>query len=103
VRAGNAQLYSNTRFFLKFIRIHQLLPYFIYTTISPNDKHEEDKVQKALALIRENPEIKIKEAARQTRAEYHRVLRRLKGIPRSSSRGGHNKKLNEPESRALIK
>jgi hypothetical protein len=67
----------------------------------PNDQHEEDKVQKALALIHENPNIKVKEAACQTRAEYHRVLRWLKGIPRSSSRGGHNKKLNEPESRAL--
>jgi hypothetical protein len=51
-------------FFWKFIGIHQLLPYFIHTTMPPNDQHKEDKVQKALALIHENPEIKIKDATR---------------------------------------
>ena len=35
------------------------------------------------------------------RASYERVRRRIKGIPRSSSRGGHNKKLNTPSLSAL--
>ena len=69
--------------------------------MSLSDEHEEKKVQDALAFIRENPRIKAIEATRQTRASYHRVIRHMKGIPRSSSRGGHNKKLNEPETRAL--
>jgi hypothetical protein len=69
--------------------------------MTPCDQHEEDKVQRALDLIRQNPEIKIANATRQTHAIYYRVTRRLNGIPRSSSRGGHNKKLDEPESKAL--
>ena len=69
--------------------------------MSPSDEHEEKKVQDTLALIRENPRIKATEATRQTRTLYHRVIRQMKGIPRSSSHRGHNKKLNEPETRAL--
>jgi hypothetical protein len=69
--------------------------------MSPADQHEEEKVQNALDLICQNPGMTASEAARQTRAAYHRLTRRLNGIPRSSSRGGHNKKLNEPEDRAL--
>jgi hypothetical protein len=65
------------------------------------DEHEERKVQDALALIRENLGMKAMEAARQMRASYSRVLHRLKGVVRSSIRGGHNKKLNEPETKAL--
>ena len=67
----------------------------------PSNKHEETKVQNTLALIRENPGIKAVDTARQTRASYYRVVRRLHGVPRSSSRGGRNKKLDEPESKAL--
>jgi hypothetical protein len=66
-----------------------------------SDEHEEKRVQDALALMRENPRMKATEAARQSRASYPRVLRRIKGVPRSSSRGGHNKKLDEPKSKAL--
>ena len=67
----------------------------------PSDQHEEDKVQRALDLIRQNPEMKIADAARQTRTVCYRVTRRLKGIPRSSSWRGYNKKLDEPESKVL--
>ena len=56
----------------------------------PSDQHEETKVQDALALLGENPKMKASEAAR-----------RLRGVSRSSTRGGHNKKLDEPESKAL--
>jgi DDE superfamily endonuclease len=69
--------------------------------MSPSDQHEEKKVQDALALIQKNPGMKAAEAARTTRASYWRLTRRLRGIPRSSSRGGHNKKLEEPETKAL--
>ena len=67
----------------------------------PADEHEEQKVQKALALLRENPRMKMAEAARRTRASYDRVRRRKQGRRRSLSRGGHNKKLNIPSSSAL--
>ena len=67
----------------------------------PSDQYEEDKVQKCLALLRENPSMPVAQAARQTRALYGRVVRRLQGIPRSSSRGGHNKRLNIPEDNIL--
>ena len=67
----------------------------------PADEHEEQKVQKALALLRENPGMKIAEAARRTHASYDRVRRRKQGRQRSSSRGGHNKELNIPSSSAL--
>jgi hypothetical protein len=45
--------------------------------------------------------MKAAKAARITRASVTRVLRRIQGIPRSSSRGGHNKKLDMPSSEAL--
>ena len=43
----------------------------------PTDEHEEEKVQKTLKLLEENPGISLVEAARKTRAAYHRVHRRL--------------------------
>jgi len=52
-----------------------------------SDEHEERKIQDALALIRENPGMKASTAARQTRASYHRVLRRIKGVLRLSTCG----------------
>jgi hypothetical protein len=62
---------------------------------------EEDKVQMALSLLKENPRMKITVACREARASYESVRRRVRGIPPSSSRGGHNKKLNGPENEAL--
>ena len=69
--------------------------------MSSNAQFEEDKVQNALFIIQANPGIKIKEACRQTRASYDRVRRRLRGIPPSNTREGHNKKLKKPENKAL--
>jgi len=37
------------------------------------DKHEEEKVQQALDLIRRNPQMKLREAVRQTCASYPRL------------------------------
>ena len=67
----------------------------------PSDQHEEEKVLIVLDLIRQNNEIKAAEAAQITRVSYPRVLRRLKGVPRLLSQGGHNKKLDIPFSKAL--
>jgi hypothetical protein len=62
---------------------------------------EENKVQDCLKLLQKHPELTIAEAARQTRASYERVRRRLRGIPASNTRGGHNKKLDVPQEHAL--
>ena len=49
----------------------------------PADQYEEDKVQRALELLRKNPGMKIATTARQARASYDRIRRRMKGIPRA--------------------
>ena len=67
----------------------------------PADKHEEEKVQKALKLLEENPRISLSKAAYKTRAAYYYIRRRLNNTLRSSSRGGYNKKLNIPSSSTL--
>lgn len=59
-------------------------PILLLTTMPPADEFEGKLVQTALELLQENPGIKASVATRQARALYHRVLRRLKGIPRSS-------------------
>ena len=69
--------------------------------MSPSDQHEEEKVLAALDLIHKIPGMKAAEAVRRTRVSYPRVLRRLKGVLRSSTRGGYNKKLDVPSSEAL--
>ena len=61
----------------------------------PRLDREEQKVQNALNLMKKNPEMKAKEAVRETRASYPRVLCHIKGVPASSTRGGHNKKLTQ--------
>ena len=63
--------------------------------------HEEIKVQEALALLKQHPTMTAADAARQTRASYHRLIRRRRGIPPSNTRGGRNKKLAEPQTEAL--
>jgi hypothetical protein len=89
------------KFFYDAITFHRIPLIFLCATMPPNADDEEKKVQAALQLMKSNPKMKAAEAACKTRAAYHRVLRRLKGIPPSSSRGGQNKKLAEPENHAL--
>ncbi len=68
----------------------------------PNDiDHEEEKVQRAIQILSENPGMKIAKAARITRAPYDRLRGRLAGKLPSTSRGGHNKKLSTVEDDAL--
>jgi hypothetical protein len=67
----------------------------------PKRDHEEEKVRKALDLLKNNPGMSRREACHEVRTAYSRVTRRLKGIPSSSIRGRHNKKLQGPQSKAL--
>jgi hypothetical protein len=67
----------------------------------PKRDHEEEKVHKALDLLKNNPGISRREAYHEVHIAYSRVTRRLKGIPSSSIRGRHNKKLQGPQSKAL--
>jgi hypothetical protein len=69
--------------------------------MASNAVHEESKIQDAMALLQKYPKMKAAEAARKTRASYPPLIRRLKGVPPSNSRGGHNKKLAEPQTSAL--
>jgi hypothetical protein len=66
------------------------------TTMPPKRDYEEEKVHKALDLLKNNPGMSRREACHEARAIYSRVTRRLKGIPSSSICGGHNKKLQGP-------
>ena len=57
---------------------------------------EENKVQAAVQMCSENPNLTIAYCIRECRATPTRVYRRLKGTLASNTRGGHNKKLIEP-------
>ena len=62
---------------------------------------EENKVQAAIQMYSENPNLTIAHCIRECRATLTRVYRRLKGTPASNTRGGHNKKLIEPQEHAI--
>ncbi|KAI0995404.1 hypothetical protein K3495_g12775 [Podosphaera aphanis] len=51
--------------------------------------------------MRENPNAKTAQVARQCKCQYSLLYNRSRGIKTSSSRGGHNRKLSEPEDQAL--
>lgn len=67
----------------------------------PKVDREEEKVQEAIALLQQKPWLKIARAARITSASYGRLKRRLRGVPPSSSCGGHNKKFTTVEDNVL--
>jgi hypothetical protein len=71
------------------LTFHYFLPNLLPTKMSSNAVHEESKIQDAIAPLQKHPKMKASEAARETRASYSRLLRRLKGVPPSNSRGGH--------------
>ena len=54
-----------------------------------------------MTYLGENSNTKVKEVARLFNCSYFRLLARSHGRRPSSSRGGHNKKLSEPEDSAL--
>ncbi|KAI0992773.1 hypothetical protein K3495_g15412 [Podosphaera aphanis] len=61
----------------------------------------EETIQNALRYMKENPNAKIAQVTRQFKCQYQLLYNRSRGIKPSSSRGGHNKKLSEPEDQAL--
>jgi hypothetical protein len=60
-----------------------------------------DAIAKASEAMDKDPSLKGTVAAKQYRAIYSRLIKRRNGRPPSSSRGGHNKKLSEPQDNAL--
>jgi hypothetical protein len=65
----------------------------------PNEISE--KVESALSLLKSNPGMTRREACHHTHAAYKRVTRRIHGISPSNTCGGHNKKLQVPQTEAL--
>ena len=67
----------------------------------PKVDREEEKVQEAIALLQQKPWLKIARAAHITSTSYGQLKRCLKGVPPSSSHGGHNKKFMTVENNVL--
>ena len=66
-----------------------------------NSSEIESRIAAASAAMDANPRLKASVAARQFDAPYHRLRRRRQGMPPSSTRGGHNKKLSTVQDQAL--
>jgi len=67
----------------------------------PKDAEIEARIADASRALDLDPKLKVAAAVRQFGAPYERLLWRRKGRPPSSSRGGHLKKLVEPQDGAL--
>jgi hypothetical protein len=67
----------------------------------PKDAELEARIAEASEALDRNPKLKVLKAARDFKVPYDRLRMRRKGRPPSSSRGGHNKKLCEPQDDAL--
>ncbi|RFU31685.1 hypothetical protein B7463_g4640, partial [Scytalidium lignicola] len=61
----------------------------------------ESRIAEAIEYIQLNPHAKIAPIARSFNVPYQKLRARLIGRNPSSSRGGHNKKLSEPQETAL--
>ena len=86
---------------MKYFAFHHFVLNSIPTMMPPKVDHKEEKVQATMALLRRKPHMKAAAAARQTRCSYERLRCQLKGVPPSSSCGGHNKKLGTVEDNVL--
>ena len=58
-------------------------------------------IQNALAAMDADPTLKGTDAAKQYNAIYDRLMARRRGRPSSSTRGGHNQKLQDPQNYAV--
>ena len=58
-------------------------------------------IQNALAAMDADPTLKGTDAAKQYNAIYQRLMAWRRGRPSSSTRGGHNQKLQEPQNYAV--
>ena len=61
----------------------------------------EDAIQKASAAIDADPALKGVAAAKEFGAIYSRLIAQRQGCSASSSQGGHNEKLQEPQDQAV--
>jgi hypothetical protein len=99
--AGEGGQYGkNTNIVNKFV-CKSLPPAFIATTIYSKDNDIERAICEASLAMDLDPRLKATVAVREFKALYRRLLNRRKGIPRSTSRGGHNKKLREPQNTTI--
>jgi hypothetical protein len=76
-------------------------PAFIAITMHSKDNDVKRAICKASLAMDLDPRLKATVATREFKALYRRLLNCRKGIPRSTSRGGHNKKLREPQNTAV--
>jgi len=68
----------------------------------PPKTHEiEDRITKASEAMDNDPTLRGIAAAARFGAPYQRLMARRRGRPASHTRGGHNKKLSEPQDSAL--
>jgi len=72
-----------------------------HLNMASKDAQIEAKIAEASAAMDANPRLRGVKAATQFGVSYDRLMARRRGRPNSSSRGGHNKKLNEVQSSAL--
>jgi hypothetical protein len=68
---------------------------------SPKITESEARIQEASNAMDANPRLKASVAARRFGVAYRTLLRRREGVPPSNTRGGHNKKLNSVQDKAL--
>ena len=67
----------------------------------PKSRDIEQRIAQASKAMDEDRTLKGTEAAARFQAPYHRLMARQRGRPASHTRGGHNKKLLEPEDESL--
>ena len=71
----------------------------------PNMRPKADSIeiaiQNASAAMDADPTLKGTDAAKQHNAIYHWLMARRRGRPSSSTRGGHNQKLQNPQNHAV--
>ena len=65
------------------------------------DSEEEKRLKICLAIINENPRIKLAGLARSNRVSYDKLRRRIRAIPDTRSKGGHNTRLTDIQDKAL--
>ena len=73
------------------------------TKMPPKSRDIEERMAKASIAINEDSRLKGIKAASQFGAPYNRLMACRRGRPASYTRGGTNKKLSEPEDKALKK
>ena len=63
----------------------------------------EDRINEALATIPEDGVVNLAKVAREFAVDYCALRRRYHGIPPTTSKGGHNSRLDDAQDAALCK